>query len=119
MGFNFVTAAIAKAAKIGGEQASRPNKTVAIVVPWYNKTEITLDEELSFRHLFHFLGPYDKFLAIPQSLNFALPGFAVKRFQNRFFGSARANTKLMLSAGFYEAFNNYKYVLVYQSDALV
>lgn len=97
----------------------RSKKTVAVVVPWYNKTEITSDEEVSFRHLFHFLGRYDKYLIIPQSLDFAYPGLAIKRFNDRFFGSARANTRLMLSSSFYRAFVDYKYVLIYQSDALV
>lgn len=98
---------------------SRALNTVAVVVPWYNKTEITPDEEVSFRHLFHFLGRYDKYLIIPQSLDFEYPGLAIKRFNDKFFGSALANTRLMLSPGFYKAFSNYKYVLIYQTDALV
>jgi hypothetical protein len=43
----------------------------------------------------------------------------LKRFGAEFFGSRRANTKLMCSPKFYEAFRDYKYVLVYQLDCLV
>ncbi len=43
-------------------------KRVAVVVPGYNRAQFTPDEEISFRQLEHFLGAYDKFLIVPQSL---------------------------------------------------
>jgi Protein of unknown function (DUF5672) len=94
-------------------------KTVAVVVPGYNRSEFTADEEVSFRQLETFLGPYDKFLVVPRSLSIRRDGFALKRFDDAFFGSAIANTRLLLSRAFYESFAGYRYILLYQLDALV
>jgi len=38
-------------------------------------------EEISLRHLNHFLGKYDKCLLVPESLDFALPGLITMHFQ--------------------------------------
>lgn len=38
--------------------------SVAVVVPAYNRAHFTRDEEVSFRHLEHVLGRYDKFLVV-------------------------------------------------------
>lgn len=93
--------------------------SVAVVVPGYNRAEFTEDEEISFRHLEHYLGRYDKFLVVPQSLAIERPGFHIQRFPDSYFGSAIANARLMLSPTFYGAFQSYRYVLIYQLDALV
>ncbi len=74
----------------------KPKKLVAIVVPLSNRTEFTPEEEISLRHLIHYLGGYDKY-----------------------FGSAEAHNKLILSGKFYKAFNDYKYILIYHLDSLV
>jgi Protein of unknown function (DUF5672) len=95
------------------------SKIVAVVVPLSNRQEITPDEKISFRHLVHFLGKYDKFLVVPQSLKVDYPGFGIKRFPNKFFGSSVAHTQLMMSPKFYESFKEYKYILLYHLDALV
>lgn len=92
---------------------------VAIVVPMSNRAELTPDEEISYRHLVHYLGRYGKYLVVPQSLSIELPGFNIARFDNRFFGSVSANTQLMLSRQFYERFLKYEYILIYHFDALV
>ena len=103
-----------------GKLTERPElKSVAVVVPWYNRKELTPDEEISFRHLIHFLGRYDKYAVVPKSLEVEFPGFGIKRFDDRYFGSTQANTRLMLSPKFYEAFTGYNYILVYHADALV
>ncbi len=93
--------------------------SVAVVVPAYNRAHFTRDEELSFRHLEHFLGRYDKFLVVPRSLEIERPGYQIQRFDDSYFGSAIANGKLMLSPAFYESFRKYRYILIYQLDALV
>ena len=98
---------------------SRGTETVAVVVPGYNRAQFTADEEISFRHLEQYLGHYDKYLIVPQSLTINRLGYQLKRFNDNFFGSAIANTRLMLSNVLYEAFADYKYILVYQLDALV
>jgi hypothetical protein len=48
--------------------------SVAVVVPAYNRAQFTPDEEISFRHLDHYLGRYDKFLVVPRSLEIERPG---------------------------------------------
>ena len=90
----------------------------AVVVPHYRE-ELTADEELSLRHLRHFLGGYDKFLVVPDRLRFELPDFKTARFPDRFFHSTATYSALLLSADFYRAFEAYEYVLIYQLDALV
>ncbi|MCP4418710.1 MAG: hypothetical protein GY805_18995, partial [Chloroflexi bacterium] len=91
----------------------------AIVTPMSNRAELTPDEEISRRHLVHYLGRYDKYLVVPQSLSINMPGFGIERFDERFFGSVAANTQLMLSRQFYERFSQYEYILIYHFDALV
>ena len=94
-------------------------KTVAVVVPLSMRDKLTSDENLSLRHLVHFLGKYDKYLIAPQGLCVDIQGFNIKYFNKRFFGSGMAHTKLMLSHEFYESFLDYKYILNYHMDALV
>ncbi|HNP28733.1 MAG TPA: DUF5672 family protein [Nitrospirales bacterium] len=95
------------------------SKNVAVVVPLSMREQLTPDEELSLRHLVHFLGKYDKYLIAPEGLCLDIPGFKMKYFKKRFFGSAIAHTNLMLSHEFYESFLDYKYILNYHLDALV
>jgi hypothetical protein len=94
-------------------------KSVAVVVPGYARAEFTNDENISFRHLEYYLGSYDKFLVVPKSLEIKREGYGIKRFPDMYFGSAIANTRLMLSKEFYETFVDYQYILLYQLDALV
>ena len=98
---------------------SQPSKSVAIVVPLHNRKEFTPEEEVSVRHLNHFLRKYDKYLVAPKSLDISVSGFGIKRFPDQFFGSTEANIRLMLSARFYKTFSDYKYILIYHLDALV
>ncbi|ULA69273.1 MAG: hypothetical protein LZF62_420013 [Nitrospira sp.] len=98
---------------------SVPQKKVAVVVPMHNRSTLTVDEEISFRHLTHYLGSYDKYLVVPDSLQVSLPGCALKRFGMEYFGSAIANTRLLLSEHFYRSFSEYQYILIYHLDALV
>ena len=92
--------------------------SVAIVVPT-NKSALTSDEQISLAHLRHFLGGYDKYLVLPRSGELHLPDFQIKKFDDKFFGSPKANSRLMLSEAFYREFSNYKYILIYQLDCLV
>jgi hypothetical protein len=94
-------------------------KTVAVVIPMPNRSELTAEEQISFRHLRHYLGRYDKYLVVPRSLKLGWPGFQLKIFHERFFGSVKAHRQLLFSPCFYEAFTDYKYILIYHPDALV
>ena len=93
-------------------------KLVAVLVPFYQSC-LTADEELSLRHLRHFLGDYDKYLVSPRSLDPNLPDFEVMKFKDKYFTSVYGYSRLMLSADFYRTFVDYEYILIYQLDALV
>jgi hypothetical protein len=93
-------------------------KEVAVVIPIY-KERMTPDEEISFRHLQHFLGPYPKYLLTPRSLRLDYSGFSVRQFKDDFFKDVATYSELLLSRRFYESFRDYQYVLIYQLDALV
>ncbi len=90
-----------------------------MAVPVHARPHLTPDEKISLRHLEHFLGGYDRYLIAPRSIELDLAGFRVKRFSDRYFGSAEANKGLLLSRKFYQSFLAYEYVLLYHLDALV
>jgi hypothetical protein len=96
-----------------------PKKTAAIVVPLSDRDKLLPDEEVSMRHLLHFLGDYDKYLVAPPKVSSSHPGFTVIKFHRKFFGSAAAHNQLLMWSGFYRAFSDYEYVLVYHLDSLV
>lgn len=93
--------------------------TVAVVVPLSDKPGLTADEQVSLRHLTHYLGRYDRFVVAPASATVDFPGFGVVRFPDDRFGSVLAHTRLMLSPAFYGAFESYEFILIYHLDALV
>jgi hypothetical protein len=105
--------------KIGTVPDRLPSKAVAIVIPMHNRPELTSDEQISFKHLSHYLNAYDKYLVVPEMLDINLPGCMLKRFNNQYFGSVDAYTRLMLTEHFYRSFSDYKYILIYHLDALV
>jgi len=98
---------------------ARPLRPAAVVVTLSTKTEYTPEEEIAFRHVRHYLGHYDKYVLIPDDHPATYNGFTAKRFPRRFFGSAQAHGRLLLSKAFYRAFLDYEYILVYHLDALV
>ncbi len=95
------------------------NQPAAIVVPWYTRDYILPEEEISIDHLRHFLGDYDKFLVIPEGLDFTLKDLTNIEFEKKYFGSAKAFDQLLFSPYLYKLFDNYKYILIYHPDALV
>jgi hypothetical protein len=100
--------------------ASRPRPdTVAVVVPLSRRSELRPSEEVSIRHLCHFLGGYDKYLVAPAGSDVRREGFGTIRFQVKFFGSPAAHNHLLFWPGFYEAFGNYEFILIYHLDSLV
>lgn len=96
-----------------------PEKTVAVVVPLSNRPTLMPSEETSLRHLQHYLGRYDKYMLAPRASKWSHPDFETIRFDDCYFGSGQAITRLMLSRVFYETFSDYKYILIYHLDALV
>jgi hypothetical protein len=93
--------------------------TVAIVVPLGARPELSSDEELSLRHLCHYLGRYDKYLVTPAGSRVVRDGFTIARFPRKFFGSLAAHNNLLFWAPFYRAFRRYEYLLIYHLDSLV
>lgn len=91
---------------------------VAVVVPMYKK-ELDDEEQISYRHLTHYLGDFDKYLVSPESLDVGLEGFDIKRFRDQFFHSTATYSALLISPEFYQAFIDYEYILLYQLDSLV
>lgn len=98
---------------------SLPRKRVAIAVPVADRPDLLPDEEVSFRHLVRYLDEYDRYLIAPNGAKIQLPGCEVKTFSRRFFGSAEAHKRLLLSRRFYEAFEEYEFLLIFHLDALV
>lgn len=94
-------------------------RRVAIVVPLSNRAEFTADEQISLRHLRHFLGHYDKYAIAPPGLQIDLPDFTLVRFDERYFGSAQNHKRLLFSPLFYQTFRDYEFLLTYHLDALV
>jgi hypothetical protein len=94
-------------------------KLAAIAIPISNRNYLTKDENLSFRQLGKHLGPYDRYLVLPEYLEIVLPGTIERRFSAKYFGSAEAHRKLLFSTEFYESFKDYQFVLIYHLDALV
>jgi hypothetical protein len=92
--------------------------SVAIVVPVYRE-ELLPDEQVALRHLHRYLGGFPCCQVSPKSLGLRLEGFQVRTFDNHFFTSVAAYSRLMLSKTFYESFSNYEHILTYQLDCLV
>ena len=96
------------------------NKTVAVVVPMY-RGDISSDEQISLRHLRHYLGKYDKYIVAPQRLHLAdkYSDFYINTMDGKHFESRESYSRLLLSKSFYETFRDYEYILIYQLDSLV
>jgi hypothetical protein len=96
-----------------------PTKRVAVTVPLASHPELLPDEEISLAHLRHHLGAYDRYVIAPQSMDVPHDDFQVVRFPDEYFGSANAQTRLMMTPAYYEAFSDYEFILTYQLDAIV
>jgi len=104
-----------------GQQAKRQ---VAIVTPVY-RLPLTADEEISMRHLREYLARFDRFLVGPASLLEServareYGDFAQRAFPQRYFTGTQGYSQLLVEEGFYRAFDEYEYILIYQLDCLV
>jgi hypothetical protein len=93
-------------------------ESVAVVTP---VTEFPLlpEEEVSLRHLRHYLGHFRRYIIGPNSLPSEFSDFKLKRFPSHYFTDRFGYNRLMLTEKFYRAFEAYEYVLIYQLDCLV
>lgn len=97
-------------------------KTVAIITHAYYRPHLSADEKISLEHLKKYLNKYDKYLVVPDDVNvndIKQNGFRFIKFPRKHFVSAEAYNKLLLSEEYYQAFKDYKFILIYQLDALV
>ncbi len=92
--------------------------SVAVVVP-VPREKLEHVEEISLRHLELVLGGYDRYLAVPRSLDVDRSGFEIVRFPDASFASVATYSRLLLDPGFYRRFAGYEHLLVYQLDCLV
>jgi hypothetical protein len=104
---------------MSNQEKSDKTRRVAIVVALSNRSNLTHSEEISLKHLRHFLGGYDKYVVAPESLDVDFPDFGIKRFDDSFFGSIQAHIRLLFNPEYYQAFSDYKFMLTYHLDALV
>lgn len=96
-------------------------KKVAIVIT-NHKDNLSKDDQVSIKHLEKYLGKFDKYFVIPKKIdqsNYPQDRFKFIKVPNKYFGSLEKYKSLMLSKYFYNKFNNYEYILLYQLDALV
>ncbi len=93
-------------------------KIVAVVIPRY-RTNLSSDEMISLNHLTTHLGKYDKFFIVPDDLSIDTDHFYFKKFGRSYFEDVYGYNELMLSKEFYESFEAYSFILIYQLDCLV
>lgn len=96
---------------------SNKNK-VAVIVP-HVRFPLTEDEELSLRHLRHYLGRFDRYVIGPARREPGLGDLELVPFPAKYFSSITGYSRLLTEKRFYEAFRDYQYILIYQLDCLV
>ncbi|WP_026766467.1 DUF5672 family protein [Selenomonas ruminantium] len=99
-----------------------PDQEVIICIPVYKK-ELSPFEKASLKQLNHVLGKYPRVFVAPASLEFDYQEYAagvgIERFPDYFFNNVTSYSALMLNVEFYQRFTQYKYLLIYQTDAFV
>lgn len=93
----------------------------AILIPLYKK-KLSKLEEIAITQCFSVLKDHPIIAIKPKSLslgNYSFPFKDIVDFDDQYFASIEGYNKLMLSAGFYEKFLQYKYILIHQTDAFV
>jgi hypothetical protein len=100
------------------DDSRNPKKLVAVVTPVYRLPQAS-HEEISLKHLRHYLGKFDKYIVAPEKLSVSWPDFRIQYFQDMFFSDISGYSKLLLAKQFYQTFIEYEYILIYQLDCLV
>ena len=91
----------------------------AIVIPMY-KSQLDEREEIALKQVRKVLNNYDIIAILPNSLMFQEDLFTkVERFDDNYFHGISSYNCLMLSPEFYQRFQEYEYILIYQLDAFV
>jgi hypothetical protein len=98
-------------------------KSLAIVIPVY-KPGLNLLEQFSVDYLLTKTPERKVIFVAPQDLNTSYyleryPHIAFEHFPTQYFQSIAGYNGLLLSAAFYQRFDNYDYILIHQTDALL
>ncbi|MBM7131388.1 DUF5672 family protein [Dyella mobilis] len=108
-----------------GEPEGYDMKNAVVVVPVY-KTDLNDNELLSLKRSLQVLANHPFAIACPEGLDlgpllplFESVDYAVRRFHPDFFKGLSGYNQLMLSEVFYQAFQNYAYILICQMDVFV
>jgi hypothetical protein len=98
-------------------------KKVAVIIPIY-KESLSYNDIIALTQCELILGSYPKIVVKPEKIE--LPSFSgiieisnVVCFDNEYFDSIEGYNKLMLSTNFYQAFEDFEYILIHQLDAFV
>ena len=101
------------------------NKKCVVVVPVY-KEKLNTVEEYSLKQVVNILGDkYEIVLVCPFSLDITIYNkianynFSILRCNNNFFVSQKSYSDLCEMWQFYDSFNEYEYMLIYQLDAWI
>ncbi|MBP5525476.1 MAG: hypothetical protein J6Y11_07730 [Paludibacteraceae bacterium] len=96
---------------------------IAIVVPIY-KLPLSPDDRICLNQLFKVMTGYDIYAIYPEKLDITdmcreYPLLIKHPMESSHFSSLRSYNKLVLSSSFYDAFSNYKYILINQLDTYI
>ena len=98
------------------------DRKVVVVIPVY-KNCLTAYEEISLQQCLKVLNKYDIIFVAPKALNMSAykttNNVEIKKFPDECFKDIYSYNRLMLNSKFYERFQMYKYILIYQLDAFV
>lgn len=97
-------------------------KDIAIVVPIY-KLPLSPYDRICLNQLFKVMTGYDIYAVFPENLDITdvceeYP-LLKSSMESSHFSSLRSYNKLVLSRSFYDAFSNYKYILINQLDTYI
>lgn len=98
-------------------------KDIAVVIPVY-KSVISRPEEMALLQAKTILQEYARILVCPNSLDVSAyqstdAELIIMRFADHHFEGISGYNKLMICPDFYRSFLNYKFILIYQTDAWV
>lgn len=97
------------------------SKKVVIIIPTH-RSQLSAEDKISLAHHQKFLKKYDTYFIIPNRVdqkNLKPYGFRIKKVDDKYFGSIRRYSNLLLTKKFYEDFKKYDFMFIYHFDALV
>jgi hypothetical protein len=91
-----------------------------ILIPVYREN-LSEDEQISIQQLFNVYPTHEKLLLVPRTLKVPeiLDQIPAARFDRDFFDGTDGYNNLLMSSEFYERFDDWDYILIYQLDCLI